>query len=62
VKSADYDEQKKAWIIEVAKPDGSIRLMRPRHFVVATGIGGGTLAPKVPTIPHAVRTGHFTPK
>jgi hemolysin-activating ACP:hemolysin acyltransferase len=52
IKSADYDEGKKIWSIEIVKPDGSTRLMHPRHFVVATGIGGGT--PKMPKIPHAV--------
>jgi hypothetical protein len=58
LKSADYDEQKKVWNIEIVKPDGSIRLVHPRHFVVSTGIGGGT--PKMPTIPHAVRATFLT--
>jgi cation diffusion facilitator CzcD-associated flavoprotein CzcO len=55
IKTADYDEEKKVWNIEIVKADGSKRLMYPRHFIVASGIG----APKMPKIPHVVGSRQF---
>lgn len=42
-----YDEQAQRWTIQVRRGDGSIRELRPRHFVVAGGLYG---SPKIPVI------------
>jgi putative flavoprotein involved in K+ transport len=43
-----YDEDEQAWTIRVRRGDGSIRELRPRHFVVA---GGLFADPKIPAVP-----------
>jgi cation diffusion facilitator CzcD-associated flavoprotein CzcO len=42
-----YDEDAQVWTIHVRRADGSIRTLRPRHFVVAGGLFG---SPKIPVI------------
>jgi cation diffusion facilitator CzcD-associated flavoprotein CzcO len=42
-----YDEDEERWTIRVRRGDGSIREVRPRHFVVAGGLFAG---PKIPDI------------
>lgn len=42
-----YDEDTERWTIRVQRADGSIRELRPRHFVVAAGLFG---SPKIPAI------------
>jgi putative flavoprotein involved in K+ transport len=42
-----YDERAQRWTIQVRRGDGSIRELRPRHFVVAGGLYG---TPKIPVI------------
>ena len=42
-----YDERAQRWTIQVRRGDGSIRELRPRHFVVAGGLYG---SPKIPVI------------
>jgi cation diffusion facilitator CzcD-associated flavoprotein CzcO len=42
-----YDERAERWTIYVRRADGSIRALRPRHFVVAGGLFG---SPKIPVI------------
>lgn len=42
-----YDEDDQQWTIHVRREDGSIRTLRPRHFVVAGGLFG---SPKIPVI------------
>jgi putative flavoprotein involved in K+ transport len=42
-----YDDQGQHWTIQVRRGDGSIRELRPRHFVVAGGLYG---SPKIPVI------------
>lgn len=44
---ADYDDEKQIWTIRVRRPDGSIRELHPRHFVVAAGLNG---TPKIPAV------------
>jgi hypothetical protein len=46
--NAHFDEDAERWTIRVRRPDGSIRELHPRHFVVAAGLFGG---PKIPSIP-----------
>jgi putative flavoprotein involved in K+ transport len=45
--SGHYDEQAQRWTIKVKRDDGSIRELRPRHFIVAGGLYG---APKIPVL------------
>jgi len=42
-----YDEDAERWTIRVRRGDGSVRELRPRHFVVAGGLYG---SPKIPAI------------
>ena len=44
----DYDDGKGEWIVRVRKADGTERIMRPRHLVMANGIAGRPLRPKLP--------------
>lgn len=46
--SGRYDDETQTWTIRVRREDGSIRELRPRHFVVA---GGLFADPKIPAIP-----------
>src|SRR6202022_44723 len=43
-----YDEQQGFWTVTLRRADGSQRVMRPRHVVLATGVSG---IPNVPDIP-----------
>jgi putative flavoprotein involved in K+ transport len=45
--SGHYDDDNERWDIRLRLADGSIRVMHPRHFVVAGGLFG---SPKIPTI------------
>ena len=45
---ATYDETEQRWSVELTKPDGSKRQIRPRHIVMATSVSG---IPKIPAIP-----------
>jgi putative flavoprotein involved in K+ transport len=45
--SGNYDEAQRHWNVELRR-EGSIRKMRPRHIVMATGVSG---IPNVPDIP-----------
>jgi putative flavoprotein involved in K+ transport len=45
---ADYDSEAERWNLRVERPDGSIRELHPRHFVVAAGLNG---PPKIPDVP-----------
>ena len=42
-----FDETARRWAINVRRPDGSIKTLRPRHFVVAGGLYG---SPQIPAI------------
>jgi thioredoxin reductase len=45
---ADYDEEKGEWIARVRLEDGTERVMRPRNLVMANGIAGRPMTPKLP--------------
>jgi cation diffusion facilitator CzcD-associated flavoprotein CzcO len=45
---ASYDEDTSIWTIRVERPDGQVRELHPRHFVVAAGLNG---TPKIPAVP-----------
>ncbi|KAF4627591.1 hypothetical protein G7Y89_g10565 [Cudoniella acicularis] len=46
--NAVYDDNSKAWTIDVKKADGSVRTFHPHHVVCATGHAGEA---KIPTFP-----------
>ena len=43
-----YDEDAARWTVSLRRADGSMRTLRPRHVVLATGVSG---IPNVPSIP-----------
>ena len=44
---ATYDDDVNVWHLRVERPDGSIRELHPRHFIVAAGLNG---PPKIPAV------------
>jgi cation diffusion facilitator CzcD-associated flavoprotein CzcO len=49
--SGSYDDAEGRWTIQVRREDGTIRELRPRHVVIATG--GAGAQPKTPQLPGA---------
>ncbi len=45
-----YDEAAGAWTVRLRLDDGSERVMRPRHVVLATGVSGIPNRPEIPTL------------
>lgn len=41
LRSAHFDESAKEWAVSVGRGDGSVRQMKCKHLVVATGVSGG---------------------
>ncbi len=48
-----FDDGDKRWTTRVRREDGSLRTLRPRHVVLATGVTG------VPKVPHLTGAEHF---
>lgn len=46
--SSNYDATAKRWNVEVRRADGTIKALKPRHIVVATGLSGKILEPDMP--------------
>ena len=46
----EFSEDDGRWTVELRLPDGGERIVRPRHFVLATGMSG---LPKIPVVPGA---------
>lgn len=46
--SASYDHEGRTWRAVLRRPDGSERVMHPRHVVMATGVSGIPHAPEIP--------------
>jgi len=49
IESIERDEAENDWIVALTKNDGTKRIMRPKHIVLALGIGGNEA--KMPTLP-----------
>jgi putative flavoprotein involved in K+ transport len=47
---AERDASGAAWIARLRRADGSTRVLRPRHIVMATGVSGVPSRPEVPTL------------
>ncbi len=45
-----YDETDGRWTVSLRRPDGTVREMRPRHVVIATGVSGIPNIPDIPTL------------
>ena len=48
LEGGDYDDDAGCWDVRLARADGSIRRVRPRHIVMATGVSG---IPNIPELP-----------
>ncbi|GKT81474.1 flavin-containing monooxygenase [Colletotrichum tofieldiae] len=45
IQDTNYDDLSKLWTIKLRRADGSIRTLRPRHLVLATGQAGDPIMP-----------------
>lgn len=45
---ADYDDEKGVWTVCLRRADGSERVMKPRHLIMANGVAGRPLKAKLP--------------
>lgn len=45
-----YDEGEGRWRVTLRRADGTVREMRPRHVVMATGVSGIPNVPEIPTL------------
>ena len=48
--SASYDEKAGTWAATLRMPDGSTRILHPRHIVMATGVSGIPNRPEIPIL------------
>ena len=46
--SGRYDESAERWMVELRRADGAMRVVRPRHLVLATGVSSIPYTPKLP--------------
>ena len=46
---ASFDETTRTWAVRLRRPDGSVRIMHPKHVVLAVGGVGGK--PRIPELP-----------
>ena len=47
---ADYDDASGTWRATVRRADGTVRVLRPKHIVMATSVSGTPNVPVIPTI------------
>jgi cation diffusion facilitator CzcD-associated flavoprotein CzcO len=48
IKSVEFIEQSQDWTVQIVRPDGNVRTIKPKHVVMATGHAG---EPYIPTFP-----------
>ena len=46
----EYDDEAGCWTVRLRLADGSERVMRPRHIVMATSVSGTPSLPEIPTL------------
>ena len=46
--SGTYDDKRKQWSVTLRRPDGTERVMQPRHLIFATGVSSIPYTPDVP--------------
>jgi len=47
-----YHEAQRRWTVTLRRADGTMRQLRPRHVVMATGASGIPVIPDIPTLKH----------
>jgi len=47
---AEYDEATESWKAKVRRGDGTVRMLRPKHIVIATSVSGTPNIPNIATI------------
>lgn len=47
---AEYNESTQAWMAQIRRGDGSVRMLRPKHIVMATSVSGTPNIPSIATI------------
>lgn len=47
---AEYDAAARCWVARLRLADGSERIMRPRHIIMATSVSGTPSLPDIPTL------------
>ncbi|EXF77073.1 flavin-containing monooxygenase [Colletotrichum fioriniae PJ7] len=48
IEETSYNEQEKIWTVKLRRADGSLRTLKPRHIVLATGQAGDPITPTFP--------------
>ncbi|OHE98591.1 flavin-containing monooxygenase [Colletotrichum orchidophilum] len=48
IEETSYDEQEKTWTVKLRRADGTLRILKPRHIVLATGQAGDPITPTFP--------------
>ena len=43
-----YDSRERRWTVTLRRSDGTKRILKPRHLIIATGVGGIPIWPSVP--------------
>ncbi len=61
--AGSYDEQRKQWSVTLRRPDGTERVMHPRHLIFATGVSSIPATPNLPELDNfagtKVHSGNF---
>lgn len=47
IEGVAFDEEEERWTLKLRRSDGSMRIVHPRHFVIATGLNGRPRIPEV---------------
>ncbi|KXH53543.1 flavin-containing monooxygenase [Colletotrichum salicis] len=48
IEGTSYNEQEKTWTVKLRRADGTLRTLKPRHIVLATGQAGDPITPTFP--------------
>ncbi|KAK1511300.1 flavin-containing monooxygenase [Colletotrichum costaricense] len=48
IEETSYNEQEKTWTVKLRRADGTLRTLKPRHIVLATGQAGDPITPTFP--------------
>ncbi|KAJ0311340.1 hypothetical protein COL516b_002049 [Colletotrichum fioriniae] len=48
IEETSYNEQEKIWTVKLRRTDGTLRTLKPRHIVLATGQAGDPITPTFP--------------
>ncbi|KAF4774902.1 flavin-containing monooxygenase [Colletotrichum scovillei] len=48
IEETSYNEKEKTWTVKLRRADGTIRTLKPRHIVLATGQAGDPITPTLP--------------